>query len=311
MKNISREPGAATGALLAVGAFLIWGLSPIYFKSLDTIPALEILLHRMVWSFLFLLPIVIVTKQWPEFTHVLSNKRKLLTLAVTTVLVSGNWFVFIWAVKNNRILEASLGYYINPLINVLLGMVLLKERLRRPQIVAVALSAIGVIYLTIRIGALPWISLVLAVSFSFYGLIRKVTPVNALIGLTVETFLLSVPAAAYLIFIGINGQGSFLRIHAGMDMLLMCAALVTAIPLLLFTAGARKIRLSTVGILQYIAPSCNFILALWLYQENILGAQIFTFILIWTALFIYSVDSVHCYRRQRDLSTDHGSDIQA
>ena len=293
---------SASGVLLALGAFLIWGLSPIYFKSLRTIPAFEILLHRMVWSFLLLLPIVLATRRWQEFMAVICDWRKLSTLAVTTLLVSGNWFVYIWAVNHDRILEASLGYYINPLFNVLLGVVFLRERLRGLQVVSVVLAAIGVVYLTIHIGALPWISLVLALSFAFYGLIRKVAPVNALVGLTVETLLLCVPAAAYLFVIGTAGRGAFLHLNAATDLLLMCAGLVTAVPLLLFTAGARKIHFSTVGILQYCAPSCNFLIAILVYNEPMLQAQWVTFLLIWTALGLFSLDSMITYRNHRQLS---------
>ena len=299
MRTISKDHGSTSGVLLALGAFLIWGLSPIYFKSLQGIPALEILLHRMVWSFFLLLPIVIFTRRWREFKSVILDVRKLLVLALTTILVSGNWFVFIWAVNNNRILEASLGYYINPLINIFLGMVLLKERLRWPQIVAVCLAATGVGYLTVEIGSLPWVSLVLAFSFAFYGLIRKIAPVNALVGLSVETLLLCFPAATYLVYLGIDGRGAFVHISLGTDILLACAGLITAVPLLLFTAGARKIHLSTVGILQYIAPSCNFLIALLIYQETMLPAQWVTFCLIWAALTIYTLDMMRTYRRYR------------
>lgn len=299
MRTTSKDHGSAAGILFALGAFLIWGLSPIYFKSLQGIPALEILLHRMVWSFLLLLPIVVFTQRWREFKSVIQDVRKLLILMVTTILVSGNWFVFIWAVNNNRILDASLGYYINPLISILLGMVLLKERLRRPQIAAVCLAALGVCYLTVRIGSLPWISLVLAFSFAAYGLIRKVAPVNALVGLTVETLLLCLPAATYLLSIGVRGRGAFLHLHWGTDILLICAGFITAVPLLLFTAGARKIHLSTVGILQYVAPSCNFLIALVIYREPMLPAQWVTFSLIWAALTIYTVDMMRSFKYHR------------
>ncbi|MEJ2155836.1 MAG: EamA family transporter RarD [Desulfobacteraceae bacterium] len=293
------DHSATTGVMLALGAFLIWGMSPIYFKSLLGIPAHEILLHRMVWSFLLLLPIVVFTRRSHEFKTVLLDRRKLFVLAITTILVSGNWFVFIWAVQNNRIVEASLGYYINPLLNVLLGIVVLKERLRWPQIIAVSLAAMGVVYLTVQIGTLPWISLVLAFSFACYGLIRKVAPVNALVGLTVETLFLSVPAAIYLVFIGMDGRGAYLHLHWTTDILLMCAGLITAIPLLLFTAGARKIHLSTLGILQYFAPSCNFLIALVIYHESMLPAQWMTFFMIWTALIIYTLDMVRANKKQR------------
>ncbi len=271
---------------------MIWGLSPIYFKSLQAVPAFEILMHRMVWSFAFLLPIVVLMGRWQEFTSVVTNRRTMLILLVTTMLVSSNWFVYIWAINSNRILEASLGYYINPLINVFLGMVLLRERLRRAQVVAVSIAAIGVIYLTVEIGALPWAALYLAVSFAFYGLIRKVAPVNALVGLTVETLLLSIPATAYLIYLHVNGSGAFWQGSPQINVLLMCAALMTALPLLLFTTGARKIYFITIGILQYIAPSSSFLLALFVYGEPFRRAQLLTFVLIWLALAIFTIDMV-------------------
>ena len=291
-----------TGVACAVGAFLIWGMSPIYFKTLRAVPAFEILMHRMVWSFLFLLPLVVFTKHRKEFKAALSSRRTILTLLLTTLLVSGNWFVFIWAINNDLILQTSLGYYINPLINVVLGLVFLKERLRPAQIGAVSLAAIGVLYMTIEIGHPPWIALFLAFSFGFYGLIRKVAAVNALVGLTAETLLLSCPAMIYLLSLYVHGRGAFLRGDTRIDLLLLAAALVTALPLLLFTIGARRIHFSTIGILQYIAPSCTFLLAVLVYGEPFRAAQLLTFLLIWTALGIYTVDSVIFYRRNRIVS---------
>ena len=293
----SPQAQSSAGIACAVGAYMIWGLSPIYFKSLQAVPAFEILMHRMVWSFVFLLPIVILMGRWQEFKSVVTNRRTMLILLGTTVLVSSNWFVYILAINSNRILEASLGYYINPLINVLLGMVLLRERLRRAQVVAVSIAAIGVIYLTVEISALPWAALYLAVSFAFYGLIRKVAPVNALVGLTVETLLLSIPATAYLIYLDVHGSGAFLQGSPQISILLMCAALMTALPLLLFTTGARKIYFITIGILQYIAPSVSFLLALFVYGEPFRRAQLLTFVLIWLALAIFTVDMVAHHRR--------------
>jgi chloramphenicol-sensitive protein RarD len=290
-------PQSPAGVACAVGAYLIWGLNPIYFKALQTVPAFEILMHRMVWSFAFLLPIVLFMGRWPEFKRVITTRRTLLILLGTTILVSSNWFVYIWAINSNRILQTSLGYYINPLINVLLGMLLLRERLRPVQAVAVCLAAIGVIYFTLKIGILPWISLVLAFSFGFYGLIRKVAPVNALVGLTVETLLLSIPAAGYLVFLNVSGTGAFLQGELRVDVLLICAALVTALPLLLFTTGARKIYFITIGILQYIAPSCTFLLAVFVYDEPFRRAQLVTFSLIWMALAIFTVEMVIHHRR--------------
>jgi len=296
-KNISKkkplkQKEALIGVLNAVGAFLIWGLSPIYFKALAHVSAFEIVLHRMVWSFLFLFPIVVFTGRWKEFRAAIADLRTLLILIGTTLLVSGNWFVFIWAINSGKILQTSLGYFINPLINVLLGMLFLKERLRPAQTASVIMATFGVIYMTFEVGALPWVSLFLAFSFGFYGLIRKTATVNALVGLTVETMLLFFPASAYLFYIGTQSAGTFLAINITTDMLLMGAALVTALPLLLYTAGARRINFATVGMLQYIAPSCTFILAVFIYNEPFQTAQIRMFILIWLSLIIYSADSV-------------------
>lgn len=289
-------PESPVGVVYAVGAFLIWGLSPIYYKTLRPIPAFEILMHRMVWSFVFLLPFVVFTKRRREFKSVITSRRTLLLLVVTTLLVSCNWFVFIWAINSDRILQTSLGYYINPLINVVLGMAFLKERLRPAQGAAVLLATVGVGYLSIEIGRPPWIALFLAFSFGFYGLIRKVAPVSALVGLTIETLLLSLPAVAYLGYLYQHGAGAFLRVDLRTDALLMMAALVTALPLLLFTTGARLIHFSTVGILQYIAPSCTFLLAVLVYHEPFRAAQLWTFTAIWAALAIYTFDLVRHHR---------------
>ena len=288
-----------SGAACAVGAFLIWGLSPIYFKSLLAVPPFEILMHRMIWSFLFLLPLVLFSRRRKEFTAAVTCRRTLLILFGTTLLVSGNWFVFIWAINNDLILQTSLGYYINPLINVVLGMVFLKERLRPAQVAAVALAAIGVLTMTLDIGHPPWIALFLAFSFGFYGLIRKTAAVNALVGLTIETLLLSCPAVLYLLYIHSRGTGMFLQGDTRIDLLLPAAAVVTALPLLLYTVGARRIHFSTIGILQYIAPSCTFLLAVLAYGEPFRTAQLWTFLLIWSALCIYTVESVIFYRRYR------------
>ena len=288
------------GVALATAAFLIWGLSPIYWKSLASVPAFEILMHRMIWSFVFLAPLVLLLGHLNEFLNVLTSSRTLLILAGTTLIVGFNWFLFIWAINSGHILQTSLGYYIAPLVNVLLGVVFLKERLRRLQLVAVGLAAVGVSYLTLSYGLFPWVSLALAFSFGFYGLIRKVAPVGALVGLTVETLLLSLPAFGYLVYLNHTGRGAFLNAGFTITLLLMGAALMTGLPLLLFTMGTKLLRLSTVGFLQYIAPSCTFLLAVFVYREPLLPAQLFTFVLIWTALAIYSYDSVMTHRLSHD-----------
>jgi chloramphenicol-sensitive protein RarD len=255
------------GVVYATSAFLIWGISPIYWKALRAVPALEIILHRIVWSFFFLVPLVILMRRWQEFKDALKNYRTVLVLLFTALIVGGNWLLYIWAVNTDRLIQASLGYYINPLVNVLLGVVFLKERLRPPQIVAVLLAAAGVLYLTFYYGEFPWIALTLAVSFGIYGLIRKIVPVGSLVGLTVETLLLSIPALAYLFYLDSHGAGAFLRVSLKLDLLLMGCAIATAMPLLFFTLGARRLYLSTVGLLQYIAPSCMFVLAVFLFRE--------------------------------------------
>ena len=290
------ETDALWGVIFAVSAFLIWGISPIYWKALRSVPPLEIILHRIVWSFFLLLPLIIIMRRWQDFILVFSNLRTLLILLLTAIIVGGNWLLYIWAVNTDRLLQASLGYYINPLVNVVLGMVFLKERLRPPQILAVVLATTGVLYLTFYYGEFPWIALALAVSFGIYGLIRKVAPVGSLVGLTVETLLLSIPAIIYLYCLDRLGQGSIFRVSLKLDLMLMGCSVVTALPLLFFTLGARRLYLSTMGLLQYLAPSCMFVLAVFLFREPFASAQVVTFILIWTALAIYSTDSVRYYR---------------
>jgi len=280
------------GAALAAGAFLLWGVSPLYWKSLSALSALEIVMHRVVWSFLFLVPVMTLRNGWGEFRAVFRSPGALAVLIFTTFLIGCNWLVFIWAVNHGEVLQTSLGYYMNPLINVVLGVVFLKERLRRLQVVAVVLAAAAVGYLTLDYGRFPWIALSLSFAFGFYGLIRKKVAVSALTGLVVEMCLLSGFAAAYLGYLYHGGRGAFLRNGAAMDLLLMAAALFTAVPLLLFNLGARRIHLATLGFLQYITPSCFFLLAVFRFHEPITAVQVRTFGLIWLALACYSVDSL-------------------
>ena len=283
---------STAGVVYAGLAFLIWGLSPAYWKALGAVGALEIIAHRVIWSFAFLLPMVFLMKQRHEFAAALKNRRTFLVLACTAVLIGANWLLYVWAVNNNQLLQGSLGYYINPLVNVVLGMVFLKERLRRPQIAAVLLAAAGVVYLTVSYGVFPWISLTLAMLFGCYGLIRKVASVGSLVGLAVETMLLSLAALPYLFYLAAGNAGFLFRVGIKMDLLLMGTSLVTAVPLLLFTLSARRINLSTVGLMQYIAPSGMFLLAVLAYHEPFARAQVWTFLMIWIALAIYSTDSI-------------------
>ncbi|GAB6906715.1 EamA family transporter RarD [Desulfosarcina cetonica] len=289
------------GVFMAFTAFLIWGLSPIYWRALDQVSAFEIILHRMLWSFVILVPLVVAGRQWHAFRHALATPRILGTLLLTSVLVGANWLLYIWAVNNGRVLQASLGYYINPLVNVLLGMIFLGERLRRAQTLAVCLAAAGVLYLTMRHGVFPWVSLALAFSFGIYGLVRKVAAVGALVGLTVETLLLTLPAAIWIAHLHRMGSGAFL--HSGMrtDLLLMGTGILTATPLLLFNLGAKRITLATLGFVQYTAPTGMLLLGITLFGEPFTTVQAMTFGLIWTALAIYSWDALRMHRQRRRL----------
>jgi chloramphenicol-sensitive protein RarD len=292
MKTGSTRQGAFSGVLLASTAFVMWGLSPLFWKQLGAVPSFEIIMHRMVWSFLFLMPLLVILDQWRDFLKTLSNIRTTLLLLGTTLIVGGNWFAFIWAVNHDLVLQASLGYYINPLVNVLLGTIFLKERLRSLQIAAVVIAGCGVLYLTLAYGRFPWVALFLAFSFGFYGLLRKTAPVGALVGLSVETFLLSIPALFYLVYLEIKGVGAFTHMGLKTDLFLSMTALLTALPLLLFTTGARRLNLSTIGFLQYIAPTCSFLLALFVFRETAAAAQMLTFAAIWVALAVFTLDGL-------------------
>ena len=287
------------GVIYAGAAFLIWGLAAVYWKELKSVPPLEIIAHRVAWSFLFLLPLIVMQHQWAEFVAILKKPQMLLILTSTAILVGTNWLIYVWAVNNNHLLQASLGYYINPLVNVVLGMVILKERLRPPQVIAVLLATSGVLYLTVQYGQFPWIAISLAMSFGLYGLIRKVAPASSLVGLTVETLLLSVPAIGYLIYLDIQGTGSVFRFNVNLNLLLIGCGPLTAVPLLFFNAGAKRLYLSTVGLMQYIGPSGMFLLAVFYYNEPFSTGRIWTFVMIWAALAVYSTDSVLYFRRQR------------
>lgn len=288
---------SVTGVLCAGGAFLIWGVSPVYWKALQPVPALEIVTHRVVWSFAFLAMLVLVQGRWSEFRSALARPRTVLVLSLTTLLVSGNWLLYIWAVNAGHLLQASLGYYINPLVNVLLGMVFLRERLRRPQALAVLLACTAVVFRSVSFGQFPWIALTLGFSFGLYGLIRKIAPVGSLVGLTVETLLLTPIGVGYLVFLELHGTGLLLQGDSARDALLFGTGVFTAVPLLLFNLGARRINLSTLGLMQYTAPSGMFLLAVFAYGEPFTAVQVWTFVLIWSALAIYSVDSVRAFRR--------------
>jgi chloramphenicol-sensitive protein RarD len=280
----------STGALYAALAFALWGIFPLYFKQIAAVPSGEILIHRIVWSLVFVVIVLTLRRQWAWLKPVLRQPRVLATFAASAVLLSTNWLIYIWAVNNGHVIDSSLGYFINPLVNVLLGYTVLHERLRRMQWLALGLAAAGVVWLTVLAGHLPWIALALAGSFGAYGLLRKVATLGPLEGLTLETLLLAPIAAVVLGVWMVNGSSTFPAADATTNFWLIAAGPITAIPLLLFAAGARRISLTTLGLLQYIGPTIQLALGLWLFHEPFSAGRLMGFSLIWLALALYSAE---------------------
>jgi chloramphenicol-sensitive protein RarD len=298
MPDKNKDQGVAGGAA-ALTAYSIWGIYPLYFKIFSHIPAFEVLAHRILWTVVLLGLFILFSRRSRHFWAILANKKILGTLLVSSLLVSLNWLIFIWAISHSMVLEASLGYFINPLVSIALGMIFLKEKLRFWQWFAVAMSVFGVTNLIVQLGTVPWVALSLAFLFGFYGLIRKVAVVDAFSGLFVETILILPPILIYLIYIGFRGGGAFGSSDLTFDILLVFLGAVTAIPLLLFTFSARKLSLSTLGFFQYITPSAQFMLAVFLYNENFSFAHQITFGMIWTALAIYTLDTTISRRKTK------------
>ncbi|OHU89039.1 MULTISPECIES: EamA family transporter RarD [Pseudoalteromonas] len=287
------------GYIFAALAFFMWGLAPIYFKQIDTIDAIEILTHRVIWSMVFIAIIIGFLKQWHKVQHVLKKPKLLLMLCISAGLLGFNWGLFIWAVNNNHMLDASLGYYINPLLNVLLGMVFLAERLRKWQLVAVAMAVIGVTIQVISFGSFPVIAFSLASSFAVYGLIRKKIPVESLPGLLLEAVILTPFALAYWYFSVPTATSDLAQNNLMTNILLVSAGVVTTLPLLCFTGAAKRIPYSTLGFFQYIGPSLMFILAVVFYGEAFSTQRVITFAFIWSALALFSWDSYQNARKAR------------
>lgn len=280
------------GLAAAAGAFFIWGLLPLYLKFLQAVPVLQITAHRLVWGCVFALVWLALRK---ELTHVwaaLADPRTRWRLLLSALLISINWITYVWGITNERVVETSLGYFINPLVNVLLGVVVLSERLNRTQWTAVAIAAAGVSYLTWSAGQVPWIALTLAFSFGLYGLVRKLVQVDSLAGLASETLALLPVGIAFLLWCEAESTGSFGHISLRMDLLLMLGGPLTAIPLVLFAFGARRIPYSTVGLLQYIAPTMQLMLGVFVFHESFTQQRAIGFSLIWTALAVYAADGV-------------------
>ena len=285
----ARETRKGVGYGLA--AYLLWGFFPLYFKEVAHVAPLEVLSHRIAWSLITLVILLAVTRGWAGVRAALGQQKTLITLCATTILISTNWFVFIFAVAHDQILQSSFGYFINPLVSVLLGFIFLGERLRLLQVVSLALAFTGVLVLTLHQGSAPWISLVLAVTFALYGLLRKIAPVDSLTGLSVETLLLFPAASGYLLYLGFTGKGAFPSAALHDNILLPMAGVITAIPLLWFSAAARRLRLATIGFMQYITPTLHFLLAVLAYGEPFSLIHLASFSCIWTGLALYSYDA--------------------
>lgn len=294
MTHAPIDPDAAqrhrAGLYYGLGAYFAWGVLPIYFKALSHVGAGEILAHRVVWSLVFLLALVTMFRRWGAIRIAIANRRVLLTLTATSVLIAINWLVYIIAVVTGHVLEGSLGYFLNPLVNIVMGVALLGERLTRAQTAATALAAAGVAVLAAGAGSGLWISITLALSFASYGFLRKIAPVEPLEGLSIETLLLAPFAIGWLLWIGAQGTGGLGQWSIGTDAMLILGGTITAVPLLLFTAAAKRLPFSTLGFLQYLAPSLQFLMAVLLFGEHLTVPHIICFSAIWTALVIFSLD---------------------
>lgn len=291
-----------SGLLYAVIAYTIWGLFPLFWRLLQTVPATQIAAHRMIWAWVVLAIVIAATRQWRNF-HGSINLRVLLSYSIAAVLISINWVVYIWAVNAGHIVETSLGYFINPLISVFFGTVFFKERLRPLHWVSLACAAMGVIYLTFHYGRIPWIALVLASTFSLYGLVKKIASLKSLFGLTLETTVLVLPALIYLIVCEHNGNGTLLDTDLRTYSLLFIGGIVTAIPLLLFATAAQRIPLTLIGILQYIAPTMQILLGIFFFHEPFSSTQLLGFSLVWFGLAIFMVEEL--WRRQQISAPNH------
>jgi chloramphenicol-sensitive protein RarD len=288
---LSGDDRARQGVLFGLAAYLSWGFLPVYFKQLHGVLPTEVVAERVLWSVLLLAALIAAARRWERLRAAIANPQALKILTASALLIGANWLIYIWAISANHVLETSLGYFLNPLVNVVMGVLLLKERLTRGQGIAVALAAAGVAVLAVGASSGLWISLALAGTFATYGLLRKIAPVESLEGLTIETILLAPVAALYLGWLATRGELAF-GADAHLSWLLALSGVMTATPLLLFAAAARRLRYSTLGLLQYIAPTIQFLLAVLAYGEPLTNAHIVCFVLIWTGLAVFAADGL-------------------
>ncbi len=289
------------GQIYAVLAFLFWGaIAPIYFKEVSSVQPLEVLIHRIIWSFIILIPLLFITKEITAYKVLIKDKKKLMYLAFSTLFITINWLVFIWAVTNNKIMETALGYYINPLVSIFLGYLFFQERMSKKQYIAIFIAFIAVLYQIITLGSIPLVSLTLAFSFAFYGMIRKKINVGSIVGLFVETLIMMPFALMGIYYLYTNDSISFLNTSDYINIMLTLGGIITITPLLLFNGAARRIKLTTLGFLQYIGPTCAFLLAVFVYDEEFNFNKMITFCLIWIALLVFSLDSINKFREVKN-----------
>lgn len=300
----STDNNERNGVINAISAYLLWGLAPIYFKLISTISSDEIMVHRIIWSSLLLLIVILLSKKWQILVQTIKQPKILAKLTLSASFLLVNWFLFIWAINNNHLLDASLGYFINPLFSVALGVLFLGERLRKMQKFAVALALIGVLIQLVALGSLPVISLALAGTFGIYGLLRKKMHLDSFVGLLIESSMMLPLALIYWLLFVDSSTANMLGNDMSLNLILMAAGIVTTAPLLCFTAAAKRLTLSTLGFFQYIGPSIMFVLATFYYQEALQTEKLFTFAAIWLALIIYSFDSLQARREKRKLKVN-------
>ncbi|WP_320172428.1 EamA family transporter RarD [Maridesulfovibrio sp.] len=289
------------GLYFAAAAFILWGLLPVYWKALEAVPALELLCNRIVWSMFFVAGLICFKNRWREVRTALSDTKGKLLLCASSCLIGCNWFVYIWAVNHGHVIDTSMGYYMTPLMNTLLGFIFMKERLNRLQAAAIVLATCGVGWAILDYGKIPSIALALAVSFGLYGLVRKVMKVESLPGLFIETAVLFPLSAGYLIWLAFNGKISYPEVGLPENLLLLCSGAATSLPLIFFAHGARRLRLVTLGMMQYIAPTLALLLGVFMYDEPFGETRFVTFAFIWLGIAIYVADglrsNVHILKR--------------
>lgn len=287
--QLMSQKNSFIGVCYAIAAFTAWGFLPLYWKALEQVPAMEILAHRILWSFVFVLTAVLMYNRWKNFKEILLNKSNRLTILLSTLLISANWFIYIWAVNNEHVVDASLGYYINPLLTIFLAMVILKERLNFWQLISLVLALIGVLIITLKYAQIPWIALSLALTFAMYSLVKKLSNFDSVNGLALETITVVPISLIFIIFKQVDGTAAFGISSIYTTLLLIGAGVVTALPLLWFAQGARRVSLSTIGFIQYIAPSITLFLGVFLFKEPFTTLHVLSFGFIWCALTLYSL----------------------